>query len=459
MLVCPNCGAVNEDGRMICSDCGTLLESNSGSYGKKRTGLRIPKQVLLIIAGVLAVSLLVTGVVALVSGLGNNLEKAFQRTMGEFSGVEENQTQFEQFLSMSAEQLKDGKYSMYTAFSGGMLQVEVNADYDQGKKMIRGDLNICGKELEYSVKKKVVQIRFPGEYEVYGINVDDINKLTKKINGFLDLPLVSEYVPIDLPTDLNIDFFDNPDLKEIMNGIAGDQFKAFKKSVKTERWNDETVTINGESVECKVYKISWKSEAANNLLVALGSGGMLPDVGELVNTILPEMDPYIYCYINKGYLTAVRFTVAGNKCFLLLEGEENLWDNFTLTAENISGEVRIFQGRTVRDGASMDMYLADGDNRLFSLTYNDDTGDFNLGTVEVPMLLQGQVQADKREVSIRLDWTVPELGEQSLTWRIGKLEHPPEQLGEHYTDLMTGAWSVLENFVFDLVKHIFASYA
>jgi hypothetical protein len=158
-------------------------------------------------------------------------------------------------------------------------------------------------------------------------------------------------------------------------------------------------------------------------------------------------------------MTAVRFTVAGNKCFLLLEGEENLWDNFTLTAENISGEVRTFQGRTVRDGASMDMYLADGDNRLFSLTYNDDTGDFNLGTVEVPVLLQGQVQADKREVSIRLDWTVPELGEQSLTWRIGKLEHPPEQLGEHYTDLMTGAWSVLENFVFDLVKHIFASYA
>lgn len=459
MIICPNCGAANEDGRMICGECGMLLESNSGNYGKKKGNIRIPKQLLLIIAGVLAVGLLVAGVVALVSGLGNNVENAFQRTIADFSGVEKNQTQFEKFLSQSAEQLEDGKYSMYTAFSGGMLQVELNADYDHSRKQIRGDLNICGKELEYSVKKKVIQIRFPGEYEVYGINVDDINKLTKKINGFLDLPLVSEFAPIDLPTDLKLDFFDNPDMKKILDNIAGDQYKEFKKSLKTERWNDETVTINGNSVKCKVYKISWKSEAANNLLGALGSGGLLPDVGELINTVLPEMDPYIYCYINKGYLTGVRFTVAGNKCFLLLEGEENLWDNFTLTAENIAGEIQTFQGCTVRDGASMDLYLTDGTDRLFSLTYNDETGDFTVGTVAVPELLRGQVKADKQEVSIQLNWTVPELGDQSLTWRIGKLEQPPEQLGEHYSDLMTMAWSVLENFVIDLVKSIIMSYS
>lgn len=432
-----------------------LLDSKPGKSRGNKTNIRIPKQVLLIGAGVLALCLLVVGVVALVSGLSSNIESAFQRTIEDFSGAEEQKTQFQQFLDQSEEKLKDGKYSMYMAFSGGQFGMELQADYDRARKLVRGDVDIAGYELEYSVKKKIIQIRFPGEYEVYGFNTDDLKKLADKIGGFLDMPFLSEVIPADGLALLDLDIFGKTDAQELIDTIAGEQYDAFKKSVEIERWNDETVTVGGKPMECKVYKISWKSEAANNLLGALGSGGMLPNVGELINSFLPEMDPYIYCYINdEGYMTGARFTVAGSKCFLLLQGEENLWDDFTLTAENMAGEVQTFQGYTVRNGASMDMYLTDGTTRLFSLIYDDETGDFRIGTVNAPELLYGQVQADSKEVSIRLYWTIPDVGDQELVWRIGELERKPEQLGERYTDLMGLGWAAIENLFNDLLTNL-----
>ena len=446
MKICTNCGASNADSQLICSDCGMLLpESKSG---RKGGSFKIPQPVLIAVLVVLAVGLIAGGIYWALSNRHADLEDAAGNTLREFVGREESYTQFRQFLEISNDLLKDGDYSTHAAYLGS-VSLEIDANYAAGKQLMRGDLMLDGFGLEFSAHKKIMQIRFPGEYEVYGFNVDDVNKILESLNDALSLPLLRDLLPVSLPTDLELDLFARNELTDILENLAGEEYQAFKDSLKIEEWNDETVTIGGRSRSCEVYRISWKSESASKLLGALGSGGFLPNVGGLFNVFLPELDPYVYCYIHEDYLVGVRFTAAGSKCFLVLEGENNLWDNFTLTAEAVSGEVKVYTGTTQRSGADITLRLQDGSTTLLQVNYNDENGTFRVLTQSGGTLVEGQVAVREQKAGIRLNWTLPEAGEQSVEWSIGPLQSEPAQLGEHYSNLGSMAWSVIQNIIID----------
>lgn len=450
MKFCSQCGAANEDEMYSCYSCGAPLEADTSYTGQKRS-FGIPKPVLAIAGIVLAVGLIVGGIILAISALGGKMDDALDQTLKEFTGDKEEPTQFQRFFEVANQRLEEGDYSMNARFSNGQVDLSFSTDYSRSGKQLRGEMNFDGFDMEFSASKKIVQIRFPGEYEVYGFNVDDINKITEMINDMLNIPFVGNLLPSALPTDLKLDLFAKNNLAGLLEGIAGEEYQAFLDSVKVEDWNDETLAVNGRNVECRVYKVSWKSEALTDLLGALGSGGFLPNVGGLVNALLPEIEPYVYCYVNdEDYLVGARFTAAGTKCLFQLEGEENLWDEFSITAETMSGEVRVYEGARIMNGEAMELYLKDpGGQMMISVAYDDASGDFSLTTATYGTLLTGQVTGKVGEAGIRLNWELPETGHQELVWSITRLRQQPEQLGEKYSDLMTMAWSVLENILND----------
>lgn len=456
MKFCSQCGAANEDTSFSCYACGAMLEEEQTNTRRSR-GLNIPKPVLAIGGILLAVALVVGIVIWAVSGGKGGVDNALGQTMKEFGGDKEKPTQFAQFFDVAGNRLEEGEYTMYASFSGGPLDLQLHTDYSRSARMLRGEIGLSGYNLEYSVKKDIFQIRFPGEYEVYGFNVKDINKITEKFNEMLSMPFVGQLLPVRLPTDLKLDFFKESDLKleGLLAGIAGKEYEAFREGLTIEEWNDETITRAGQAEVCSVYKISWQSEDLNNLLGALGSGGLLPNVGGLVNSLLPEMDPYLFCYVNsEGYLVGVRFTTAGSKCFFLLNGRENLWDEFSLTAETMTGEIKVYEGAMDRSGASFELYLkSDSGEKLISVSYNDDSGDFSLATAAAGTIVTGRVTCQVGEASMRLNWNTPETGAQELAWTVTRLQKQPEQLGEKYSDLMSMAWKVIENMINDLLTN------
>lgn len=454
MKFCTQCGAANEDTSFSCYACGAMLEAEQTNTGTRR-GLNIPKPVLAIGGILLAAALVVGGIIWAVSGKNDGMDNALNQTMKEFSGGKEEPTQFSQFFTVANERLTEGEYTMYASFSGGVMDLELNTDYSRSAKQLRGEIDLDGWGLEYSAKKDIIQVRFPGEYEIYGFDVDDINKITETFNEMLSLPFVGNLLPVQLPTDLKLDLFGQSNLEGLLAGIAGEEYEAFRESLKVEEWNDETITRSGKSEECRVYKISWKSEALTDLLGALGSGGFLPNVGGLVNTLLPEMDPYLFCYINsEDYMVGVRFTAAGSKCFFLLEGEENLWDEFSLTAETMSGEIKVYEGAMERSGDAFELYLkGEAGEKLIAVGYDDASGDFSVSTASAGTLLTGRVTSKVGEASISLSWNTPETGLQELSWTITRLQQQPEQLGEKYSDLLSMAWQVIENAINDLLTN------
>lgn len=454
MKFCSQCGAANENDMTVCFQCGAMLEPDPGYTGKPRASFRIPKPVLIILGLVLAVGLIVGGIVLALSGRESGLEDALGQTFREFADGKEEPTQFQQFFITANERLAEGEYTLFAAFSGGRTELELNTDYSRSAKELRGELSLGGFDLEFSAKKKVIQVRFPGAYEVYGFNVDDINKITETFNKLLNMPFVGEVMPISLPTDLELDLFAESDLEGMLEGVAGEEYQAFLDSVEIETWNDETITLRGRSAACSVYKVSWKSEAATELLGALGSGGFLPNVGGLVNSLLPELDPYVYCYIHEDALVGARFTAAGAKCFFLLEGGDNLWDEFSLTAQTVSGETKVYRGAMVRSGEAFELYLQDdAGQRVITVEYDDASGKFAVSTASGGTLVTGQVTGKAGEAGIRLNWTLPEAGQQELSWTITRLRSQPQQLGEKYSDLVDMAWSVLESIVIDWISN------
>lgn len=453
MKFCSLCGAANEDHMSYCYACGATLETGSNP-GTKR-GLSIPKPVLTIVCIVLAAALLIGGIVWFLSTRDNGVEDAWDRTMKEFVGKEEP-TQFQQFWRIANERLSEGEYSMQAAFSGSFLELGMDLDYSRSARALRGDLNLGELAVEYSAKKDAVQIRFPGDAEAYGFKVSDINRIIGILNDILTLPFVGDLIPLRFPTFPELDLFSEKSLMDTLTVIASAEYEAFRESIEIEQWDDETITRAGRSEECRVYKISWSAEALADLLGALSSGGFMPDLGGLVESLLPEMEPYVYCYVSsEDYLVGARFSVAGAKCLLLLEGRENIWDDFTLTAETQSGAVMRMKGAMERNGDAFLLYLNDsaGQN-LISVGYDDASGDFSVNTASLGTLVTGRITGRAGMAGIRLNWVMPESGPQELSWSIRGLSGKPGQLSSQSKDLMDVAWSVLQRVITDWLPSI-----
>lgn len=438
MKFCDACGAANEEYASVCYACGAALPG-SEPVGKKKGSFSIPKPVLIIGAAVLAVALIVGCIFLVLSGNETDIASAYDRTRAAFEGDSAGQTQLEKFLDQANGYLKVGDYTIYLSYSGS-TQLELQTDYARGDKQLQGTITTMGLQLAYSADNKVMQFSVPGQFDnVYGFKLSQAEKLTE--NPVLGYALQGANL------DLDFDFFATTDLETYFEGIAGEEYEAFLDSVEIKELDEQA--LGGE--KCKVYEITWSSEASNKLISAVGSLGTLPQIGSLVNALTPELEPECRCYVNSdGYLVGLDFVSAGAQCLLVLEGEDNPWDAFSLTVNSVYGETLYYTGALERNGDAMRVYLSGESGTLVSLDYDNASGAFALYTEDHGQLLKGQVTAGGSEAKLTLEWDAGEAGVQQVTLVLSELENKPRQLSENYIDLLDMSISDLTRLMLDL---------
>lgn len=427
MKFCDACGAANEDSSAVCYDCGALLMDPAAGKKKKSSG--IPKPVLAIGAVVLVIAL-IAGVVALVISLTGgepDVVSAFGKSMDAFADSSNAEdSQIHGFVEQLNDYMEDGKYTLRLAYSGNGTALAMETDYDKNARQLQGVLDILDTQITYSVDGKVLQASIPGQFQnVYGVALSEVEELFN--HSFVSA------ITKALKVNLDFDFFVGTDLKGYFEELAGDNYEELLASVEIEDLGEKE--LNGEI--CQVYEVTWSSEATTDLIASVGSLGVLPELGSLLNTLLPELEPECRCYVNDdGYLVAVDFVSAGAQCLFVLDGEDNIWDSFNLTVNSIYGESQYYSGALVQNGDEMYLYLKGESGVFASLEYNDATGDFLLYTQVAGYFLSGNVAVDGKDICLVLEWTVEGSGTQQVTWAMRKLDDEPEQLAAKYIDLL-----------------------
>lgn len=442
MKFCDACGAANEDYSATCYECGAELTDNQPTT-KRKGSFSIPKPVLLIGAAVLVVALIVGVIVMVFSGADTDVASAYDRTRQAFLGDTERQTQLERFFERTNELLKDGDYTI-TLELDGSGSFELQTDYARGDKQLQGSLSLLGMEIDYSATNKVMQFTIPGSFDnVYGLKISQIEK-------YAENPVIGNLLSV-LDLDLDLDFFVGTDLESMFEDAAGTELKKFKDSVEIRQIDDRE--LNGKA--CQVYEITWSSDAFNKLIAAVGSVGKFSQLGDLVNTLVPELEPECRCYVDsEGYLVGLDFVSAGVQCLLSLEGGENPWDSFTLTVNSVYGEPMVYRGALERSGYTMKLHLSGEAGTLLSLEYNDASGDFSLYTQEDGLQLSGRIYADSASAYAMLEWGAESGLPQSLSLSLTELEEQPEQLAVDYIDLLDLSIADMTRLVMDLKEKL-----
>lgn len=423
MMICGECGAVNEAGRTVCSRCGAALPD--AKPGK--TGMR--KFLLLTVVGLLA-ALLVTGAVLLLLAGGKwDLASAFAKTMKALRGGE-NPTQAWVFLEDLSGLLQKGDYTV-TLDSG---EFSLTADCSRDRHVICGTLDGMDQTLAYSLDREAFQFTVPGQFEnVYGVSLKTLEELMHNplFTGVMGSILgkmgidVEHFAQIDLEAD------------------AGEAYNALLGSVSLREL--EKMDLAGQN--CQVFEITWSSDA---LAKFLDSVGTVPELRGLLTTLIPDPGSECRCYVNrKGYIAGLEFTSAGAQCLLTLEGRENPWDVLTLTRRSVYGETVTYTGGLVRSGTTLEFGLENPDGILIHLVYDQASGEFSLFTEKLGQPLNGTIGTGNR-LELELAWETEEQGPRQLSLTAAPLRGIPEPLSENYIDLLNMNTADWTRFLLDL---------
>ena len=428
MKFCTNCGAANEDSQIICTECGMLLPETAPGGRKKG----IPKLALGIGAGVLALGLAIGGIAWGVSLLGGNDEEdAYDKTMGQFAEMGEDKTRLQQFLDQTGSLLTGGEYTLGATWENENASVQWDMDYSRDAKQLNGGIYYSntakGSELElnYSASDEEVQLALPQKTaNIYGFNIPEFEKKYRN-------SLVLSLLPISLPEELDLDFFVQPKGDNLLENLAGGGYDMLLSAIEVEELGERNLTVAGETQTCQAYRVTWSGEDDS------GSFDFLPSVTDLLDAILPDVEPDCLFYINaEGCLIGADFVSKGSQYLFVLEGKENLWDKFSLTKNSLHDDPVVYSGAMVEDGEKLRLYLEGEAGEVWSFDYDDSTGAFTMNTAQTGQILHGEVLMSQEETALRMDWALANSGEQELVLTVTDLQQQPEPLTKGYTDLL-----------------------
>ena len=455
MKYCGYCGAENQDTDVVCGVCGAPFQDMYAMPPKKSGGkaLRIAA---IAVGGIAALALVVVAIVGAVRLFG----KSEKITLGAAGGktfalleeqLEEKSDLIDVFETLG-ERVESGEFSGSFEMTADMYTLKSDFDYSRRRKAVSGTADVTvsilgfNLDLGFAADEKCMQFTFDKDgYNVYGFSYQD---RAGDNSGSVVSQLLDEILPTNVTADMGKQLFAE---KSGAEDMMGEEFKRFVSSVKVYDMDDREMEIGGRIQKVSVYRVAWDRAAADEFLNSAGSNGQMSGFGQWIAGVMPKLDPECLCFVNrKGQLVGVDFVSAGRQFVFLLEGRENLWDEFTLTEKTLSGETTRYSGRIAKDGSTVYTYLQNESKVLLSASYNDVTGDFSVSTYALGEILSGNMHADKNEVSVTLQGYMSGLGQQSVSFTLSKLEKKPEMLAENYRDLMDMGLADQQRLLMDL---------
>lgn len=454
MKTCSYCGTINDDSKIVCDACSGLLPESESTTPKKSRSFHFSggSGTKKLIAGGLAALTVVGGGTAVWLGGSTSRQVTSALSRNEEAIVE----QIEQLPNLTAyaenfAELNDGgKYTISADITTSSLVLDGIMHYDRKGEALSGSLG-------YADESYDVQFDFASDDKEFTVSAD---RLTADIYGFKLKEFAKMYSKTPLAAILpitngndepNLDFFAKLDFAESMEEKYGDAWKNFKKSLDYEELNERRMEIGGQSVEVQAYEITWDTSAATKLVSAiLGKDESFLDG---LTNIFAQMEPDCRFYVDdNGYVVAVDFVAAGNKCVLTFEGTENIWDVCTLTSQSISGGEGAISGFLVIEGRTVSAEIQWDGVMEYALDYNDTTGAFALeadvGGTE--WYLDGTLTSTDGGAQLRCGGYLPTYGRVDVRLNMDELQQKPELMSDKYVDLMDMDLSNWQRLLIDI---------
>lgn len=453
MKFCTSCGAGNADSRTSCSECGASLPADINSVTPatttkvKQKNKNKGKQGL-----VLAALVGIASVIALaVLFSGSPVSKALTRTTDSLASIAQEQTMLQKFLKCGEKLTGLGKYSMTLDLYSDSYCVGVETDYSKSAKILSGEFNysdsIKNLELEmlFSADKKDLQVAVPQvSSNIYGAPLKDMRKKYEE-------SILASVLPLSLPKNMDWNLFSAKSAEDVLKQLFGEKFDAFKKTVEVEKMGIRSLNVNGTSMECKAYRITWSSKALGNLIGTSDGTDFMKHLGDLLDEILPEVEPDCIVYVNKdGCAIGIDYVSMGAQCLFILEGEENLWEKFSLTVKSVYGDTVVYNGGIRQIGSVMHIYLENQNERLFSFRFDDASGEFSLETRSAGDLLSGRLFSEDSTMEMEISWYLTGSDKHTIAWSMSSLKQDPQKLAKAYINLLDMSLTDWQRMLIDL---------
>ncbi len=351
------------------------------------------KLILLIVAAVLALALIVGGVIFAVAynSPEAKLARAFDRTGEALSEITAKAETFRGILS-NLSRLKDGKTVELGIEiedpSMTAMDISLRVDQDMKNKQLYVDIN--GSTIEpynfsiYADQEQLIA-SVDGLDTNYSLPLENFGE--KLYDSDLGLLLEEELDPdvMDILYELDIDLFRTNDFSDIKE-TCPEEYEAFEDSIVLEK-ADVPMPCDADCED--VYYITWDMEALGELMAAyyaayehntFGANEVLFTEGsdpEELKEAFTDVELELYVGETDGMLTAFYLEISDEEethsLAMVLEGKDNIWEDFTLYADD---EEEIVGGFTAtRNGFALSM-TNDGDELL--LNFDDADGELTI---------------------------------------------------------------------------------
>jgi hypothetical protein len=451
MKVCPLCKHVNNDSDTLCAECNYPLPSSKSSKNTgKKTGSTSgntsgKKPIAAILAAVVAVGVLVTAVTSAVSAfsakgkMAHAFESSADALLQEVSKQSGISGVLDYFSGIS--ELEYHSIELYAGVEEHVVSLDV--DCARVQKLMTGTLsyeNSTGDidlDANFYMDKKDVRFVVPGVVsDVYGFSIKDFNKKyeNSSMRKILGLPSAQN---LDLAALTSLD----------VKGMLKQPKKLwdkFYKTLKAEKMGERPLVLGGTTQTVMSYDVSWDAKAMRELVKSLFGG-----VPSGLTSWLTKLDPDCRCFVNDdGMLVGIDFVAVGNKCTLLLEGTDNLWDDIRLEIQSLTAAKMVFTGGVVHSGNSLRIALSDDAGNTYALNYNSDGGRFSLDT---PMgtLAEGIFYATSDTLTIGYENLEENM---RFTATIRTSDERPDTLKGNYVDLLDMNLKEWQRFLIEVIN-------
>lgn len=441
MKTCIYCGTENEDSASQCIACSGVFQTQTASQTKrvKTQNKKAAKWIGIAVGAVAVIAAVGTAVGLLVSNhtlSSLSLSKAAVKTAVAFSDYFDANSNPAKALIDLKERMEDGKYSAELVVDTAGVYLSTDLDYSRSAKVLNGSADIqiptenVSFALDYSSNTKVFQFAFKeGGYNVYGLKYSTLGK--KYGDSFL-----SGLIPAEKLENAGKQLFQKPDIKNFLDNSAEKEFKALKKSFQIKKINERVVNIGGVSQNCTVYRIEWEEDAAKNLVSALTGRKELTGIAQWLSTVLGKLEPECTCLVNeKGRLIGIDFVSVGVQYEFLLEGKNNIWESFSLTATTASGTQTRYTGGVERSNSVVRVSLQGDSGQLFAAEYDGSTGNLTIEDSSGSVILKARIFTDGEKSVLTLYLNAFSVGEETIQFSVGELKNKPAQLGKEYVDV------------------------
>lgn len=402
------------------------------------------KLILLIVAAVLALALIVGGVIFAVAynSPEAKLARAFDRTGEALSEITAKAETFRGILG-NLSRLKDGKTVELGVEiedpSMTAMDISLRVDQDMKNKQLYVDIN--GSTIEpynfsiYADQEQLIA-SVDGLDTNYSLPLENFGE--KLYDSDLGLLLEEELDPevMDILYELDIDLFRTNDFSDIKE-TCPEEYEAFVDSIVIEK--ADVPTLLAADLD-HYYHVTWNMEAIGDLIGAYYSASEQNAFGtdkvasmdaldlEELKADLADMEVSLYFGEYDGMLTDFSLEISDeyetHSLALSLRGRDNIWEDFTLYADD---EVEVTGGFTAtRNGFALSMNNV-GSELL--LNFDDADGELTIeGNDEEVAILY---YSDEDE-GMRITYVIPNLpigAEWFLSVRpVEQIEKPAEAI-------------------------------